>query len=383
MRAKQLILVAALGLASLISLLAGKFVIWLCFAVAMIAYISMWAFKRKRVPPKQSEIALAKKEEPNKKPDAQIPAETFPAPRGEILLSEVVIKKSSDFEKLEAISVLDLETTGLSPATDKIVEIGVIEFSKDIKTNEFQSLVNPLRPISKEAFAVNGISDEMVSGAPTFNDISTEVWKRIEGRILAAYNAGFDTSFLKEQLEESGVVGKIQYFDIMSIARVAFPGMRSRKLVSVAKDLGYQFEQTHRALGDVEMAAFVMRKSFEQIKQNELDEMRKAEEEKSIRLRKYGKSPIFDKMFAFTGDFNVSREELESMAGKAGAVVKNSVVMKLDYLVVGNVDNLPEWALERKIRKADRYIEKGCGIKKISESEYLKLIAEAILKVET
>lgn len=382
MKAKQLILVAVLGLASLISLLAGKFVIWLCFAVAMITYISMWAFKQKRVPSKQSEIVPAEKEAPNKKPDTQIPAVAFPAPRGEILLSEVAVKNSSDFEKLEVISVLDLETTGLSPISDKIVEIGVIEFSKGVKTDEFQTLINPLRLISKEAFAVNGISDEMVSGAPTFNDISAEVWKRIEGRILAAYNAGFDTSFLKEHLETSGVVGKIQYFDIMSIARVAFPGMRSRKLASVAKELGYQFSQTHRALDDVEMAAFVMRKSFEQIKQNELDEMRRAEEEKSMRLKKYGKSPLFDKLFAFTGDFNVSREELESMARKVGAVVKNSVVMKLDYLVVGNVDNLPEWALERKIRKAERYIGKGCGIKKISESEYLRLVADALTKVE-
>lgn len=303
-------------------------------------------------------------------------------PRGSIFLSEIEIRKSSDFEQLGKISVVDLETTGLSHRSDKIVEIGIISFEGNATVSEFESLVNPLKQISAEASAVNGISDAMVSDAPTFSDISLKVWGNISESVLAAYNATFDTSFLKEQLEESGLSGQIEYFDIMSLARIAFPDMRSRKLTSVATELGYRRDQTHRALDDAKMAAFVMQKSFERIKQNELDELRRAEEAKAERVRKYGNSPLFDKLIAFTGEFNVSREELESMAEKTGAIVKKSVVMKLDYLVVGDVKNLPEWALERKIRKADRYIAKGCEITKISESDYLKLIATAITTME-
>ena len=103
----------------------------------------------------------------------------------------------------------------------------------------------------------------------------------------------------------------------------------------------------------------------------------KKEQEHRERVEIYGKSPLFDISFVFTGAFTYPREEMMQLAVDAGAFARTSVTRNTDYLVVGYVDNLPDWAIERKIGKANEIISKGGKIKKISESEYIMLIENA------
>ncbi len=92
--------------------------------------------------------------------------------------------------------VVDVETTGLSPDTgDRVCEIGAIKIRGGAVVDTLSSLINPCRPISAGAYAVNRISPAMVAGAPEFHQIAERLLQMIEGSVLVAYNAPFDVRF--------------------------------------------------------------------------------------------------------------------------------------------------------------------------------------------
>ncbi|MBP6358588.1 MAG: 3'-5' exonuclease, partial [Sediminibacterium sp.] len=87
------------------------------------------------------------------------------------------------------IAFIDLETTGVTVSTDRIVEIAIVKISPDGSKVVKRKLVNPLMPIPAGASAVHGISDEMVKDAPTFKQIANEVKQFLENCDLGGYNS--------------------------------------------------------------------------------------------------------------------------------------------------------------------------------------------------
>ena len=91
--------------------------------------------------------------------------------------------------------VFDLETTGISPKTDEVVEISAVKVEHGKVTDEFSTLVNPKRRIPYGASRVNGITDDMVAEAPFFEQVLEEFLEFIEGFVLVGHNiARFDMS---------------------------------------------------------------------------------------------------------------------------------------------------------------------------------------------
>ena len=122
--------------------------------------------------------------------------------------------------------VVDVETTGLSPDTgDRVCEIGAVKIRGGAVVDTLSSLVNPCRPISAGAYAVNRISPAMVAGAPEFHQIAGRLLRMIDDSVLVAYNAPFDVSFLDSELRLAGhprIVAKV--VDALAIARQASSG---------------------------------------------------------------------------------------------------------------------------------------------------------------
>lgn len=149
--------------------------------------------------------------------------------------------------------VLDVETTGLHPGLgDAICEIGILRVCDGQVLNEYESLVNPGRPISPTSYAVNHISGTMLRGAPSFSQIANEVLARLEGAALVAHNAHFDLSFLVAALEEEQLpIPDNPVVDTLALARLRF-GFPRNNLHAIAEDLGVMISRRHRALGDVE-----------------------------------------------------------------------------------------------------------------------------------
>ena len=94
-------------------------------------------------------------------------------------------------------TIFDTETTGLNPEFgDRIVEIAAMKLVNNKKIAQFQSLINPQRPISEAAFRVNRISPGMVAQAPRMEAVLPEFLKFVGDSCLCSYNAGFDMAFL-------------------------------------------------------------------------------------------------------------------------------------------------------------------------------------------
>ncbi len=160
-----------------------------------------------------------------------------------------LIRKDDGGQRIYA--VVDVETTGLSPRFgDRVCEVGIVLARGGKIVDTYATLVNPLRPISPGASAVNGISDDMVADAPLFSEIAGEVQKRLEGNILICHNAPFDLGFLQMEFSRCGKAWKADgVLDTLAIAR-RFGNFPSNSLGRIAQVLGLDASAAHRALGD-------------------------------------------------------------------------------------------------------------------------------------
>ncbi len=149
--------------------------------------------------------------------------------------------------------VFDLETTGLYKKTDRIIEIGAVKYSKDgTIVDRFSTFVNPEMPIPDSSYAIHGISDAMVADAPTISQILPSFLNFIENTILVAHNAPFDVGFIEENAKRLGLPWNDPvYIDTCELARrLILSGITNYKLDTVAKHLGVELENHHRAVDD-------------------------------------------------------------------------------------------------------------------------------------
>lgn len=298
-----------------------------------------------------------------------------------IYTEKVYVRTLTDFKNFKNYVVIDTETTGLSSRTDEIIEIGMVKVKDGNIIDEYSTLIKPNCVISASASRVNGIYDSDVKNAPSFDDVCDNIHNFIKGNTIVAHNATFDISFLKRQSEEYGIeVDKILYVDSIDIAKNSIKNLDNYKLDTIVKFFGLS-EQNHRALDDAKQTAIIVQKCIEKkIADHEEELQRKREEKKAKTIEretKFANSPLLNKKFAFTGDFIEDRANLENMLSKVGAILQTSVNTNTDFLVVGNISNLPEWALERKYKKAREIYDKKGIIKILSETKYLSMIENA------
>lgn len=151
--------------------------------------------------------------------------------------------------------IFDTETTGLDPRTgDRIIELAAIRVRAGGKAGVFESLVDPARSVPPGASRVNGITDEMLVGAPRMGEIIPRFNEFVKGACLCAYNAPFDMGFIAAEYERSGFVfpSDIPVIDVLAMSRYLLD-LERHPLWYVAQSLGVGNGQEHRALADVEL----------------------------------------------------------------------------------------------------------------------------------
>ena len=156
--------------------------------------------------------------------------------------------------------VFDLETTGLSPEKDAILEIGAlyVQGNAVLDAPHFHSLVNPERSIPWYASRVHGIRDSHVRGAPTLAEILPQFLSFVGDRPVVAHNAGFDCGFMRAATKRYGLTWlPREEICTLQLSRRAFPKERSHKLDLLASRFGLAFEdgERHRSLGDARVTA--------------------------------------------------------------------------------------------------------------------------------
>ena len=148
---------------------------------------------------------------------------------------------------------LDLETTGLDPETDEIIEVGAIRFDAGGVLATYHSLVNPGRALEYRISMLTGIGADELERAPHFSTIALEIEEFIGFDPVIGQNPTFDTGFLARK----GVTVYGPTFDTFELAGLLLPNLRERGLGGIADRLGIEFPVRHRALADAEAARAV------------------------------------------------------------------------------------------------------------------------------
>jgi DNA polymerase III subunit epsilon len=162
---------------------------------------------------------------------------------------------TDEFRSEREYVALDLETTGLMAETDRIVEIGAVRFLGDgQEIGRFQRLVNPQRPMSPAAYAIHGLSDADLADAAPAHEILPAFLSFLGNpgtTALLAHNAAFDAGFLGRELGRAGILAPSHsLFDTLALARRRLPQLASHRLDNLARVLGLDSTDAHRALAD-------------------------------------------------------------------------------------------------------------------------------------
>uniref|UniRef100_A0A831UA18 3'-5' exonuclease n=1 Tax=Thermus islandicus TaxID=540988 RepID=A0A831UA18_9DEIN len=157
----------------------------------------------------------------------------------------------------EAVVVLDLETTGLAPGLNEILEVALVRLEGGRRV-AFQSLVRPRRPPSPFIQRLTGIPLEELEEAPPLGAVLERAYPLLRGATLVIQNASFDLAFLQPALEGLGWRLENPVVDSLRLAKRAMRGLRRYGLDALTQVLELPQRKAHRALSDVELTLAVV-----------------------------------------------------------------------------------------------------------------------------
>ena len=154
---------------------------------------------------------------------------------------------------MKPLSIVDVETTGLSAWNHRVIELGIIRVEDGQVVERYQQLVNPEQRIPSFIQQHTGITPAMVKTAPTFGQILPTVRPLLEGALFVAHNVGFDYAFIQAEYRRLGLVFNAPKLCTVRLSRQLFPGYRHHGLDSIIHRFGIDCPARHRALDDAEV----------------------------------------------------------------------------------------------------------------------------------
>lgn len=183
------------------------------------------------------------------------------------------IEDANDKSLSQEFVVFDLETTGFSNINDKITEIGAVKIRDFEIVDRFSELVNPEKDISYRVQELTGITNEMVKDKPTIEEILPKFMEFVGDDVLVAHNADFDTGFIMQKCKEQGLEYKNKKVDTLMLARIMLPNLKRYKLDKVAKEVGVQLLNHHRAVDDAEATTNIFIKFLGMLKKQGVEKL--------------------------------------------------------------------------------------------------------------
>ena len=166
--------------------------------------------------------------------------------------------------------VFDLETTGLSPNSNEIIEIGATKISNRKIVDNFQMFVKPKGSIPVNITTLTGIDNYMVKDAPEIETALPQFMAFIGDNPIVAHNASFDCSFINAASSEIGIEINNPVIDTLRFSRLLLPKQKKHKLDAVAKYFKISQENHHRADDDARVTASILLKFFEILEKEEV-----------------------------------------------------------------------------------------------------------------
>lgn len=151
--------------------------------------------------------------------------------------------------------VVDVETTGGQPPRDRVTEIGAVKVQNGQVIGEWTSLINPERHIPSFITELTGITNHMVSSAPTFADVASDLLDFMDGAVFAAHNVNFDYGFVASEFRRLEIPFRMPKVCTCASMRRLYPGHSSYSLGNLCREYGIALKEHHRALCDAKAAA--------------------------------------------------------------------------------------------------------------------------------
>lgn len=172
--------------------------------------------------------------------------------------------------------VFDIETTGLNKINNKIIEIGAVKIKNREIVDRYSVFIDPQERLTDEIIKLTNITDGMLIGQRTIDEVLPEFLEFAGNAVLVAHNASFDTGFVRIKAEELGITTfNNTILDTLELSRTLLKDIKKHKLDNVAKRLGVSLEGHHRAVNDAEATAGIFLKLVEMLEENDVHDLNK------------------------------------------------------------------------------------------------------------
>lgn len=280
---------------------------------------------------------------------------------------------------------IDVETA--NPDMSTICQVGVAGFKAGELVLEWASLVDPQDWFSTFNMDVHGITEEMVSGQPTFEALEPTLRQHLSGSIVVCHT-GFDRVSIHQAYDMCGIVPPaLTWLDSARVARRTWGAVSQRGygLANVCSLIGYDFAH-HDALEDAKAAGQILLAAMAETGLAVDDWLRRVEQpidpsasSHSQPILREGNpdGPLAGEVLVFTGALGMPRREAADLAAQVGCEVAAGVTKHTTLLVVGDQDvtKLAGHEKSSKHRKAEALISAGQSIRILRESDFARLVS--------
>ena len=315
--------------------------------------------------------------------------------------SEPIIRKKGNnlFKFPEKYTVIDVETTGLSPQFDGMIEVAAVKISNGKVLDTFSTLVKPYTVFigddGSELYVddfietLTGITNDMLVTAPEFVEIRDDFMSFLGDSIIVGHNVNFDINFVYDEVyRETGKIFDNNYCDLLRISRRLFPKLPNHKLLTIAESLNVTVENSHRALDDCFTTFRCFEKCRDYVIDNNIDLdlflKPKKQNLKEVHTAKntFDETHIFyGKVCVFTGKLEyLKRADAAQLVVDVGGSCDNNVTAKTNYLILGDNDYCQsiKGGKSNKQKKAEKLILGGQDLQIMPESVFCEIMQKEI-----
>ena len=179
----------------------------------------------------------------------------------------IVVHGDQDMTFHDEFVAFDLETTGLSSKTDRIIEIGAVILKDGQEIDRFQTFVDPERHLERKIVELTGITEEMLVGAPKIEEVLPKFLDFIGDRVLVAHNSDFDTGFIRAECQRQGFDYKYTAADTLILSQNLLRHLNKFKLDIVSNALNLPDFNHHRAGDDAMTCGLIMTKLMQMLEE--------------------------------------------------------------------------------------------------------------------
>ena len=280
---------------------------------------------------------------------------------------------------------IDIETTGLSPMFDEIIELGAVRYKDGAAVDEFTQLVDPGMEIDDFITELTGITNEMLRGQPDLETVLPKFLSFIGDSILVGHNVNFDVNFIYDACVDLELPPlKNDFIDTMRIARRLYPDLPNHRLDTILKAQHLRERDLHRAKDD---AALTAESYLAMTRDPAFEEAMKPAPAfnslaKNIKAREgleRPDCPLYGKICVFTGALEAfTRKDAMQIVADIGGIPGDGVTKKTNFLILGNNDYCKaiKDGKSSKQKKAEKLILEGADLQIIPESVFIEMITD-------